>query len=279
MMKYLESYKTNIPIIILVFYSLGYIYLNRYYSRFDISIENYISLTDIIFVTIINLVRLAIIFIFVEFVLVVISTFILKVLYSKKLNPKSDVRLRNKSIYDKYYNLVINKQINGTSFFILLIGLFVSLFIDVDFDIVILFLPFFIIKLHQITNYKNIAERNRMLQYSGLIMYFVLIVCFAIWGHNDGNFAKTSDNLSIIEFSENKTKYNTAADSLSFIGETSLYLFVYEKNSRKTLVLNKQKIFDFKVKDKTLTSEEKEKMAKDAEVQINNFLNKTEKKH
>ncbi len=276
MMKYLESYKTNIPVIILVFYSLGYIYLNRFYSRFDISIENYINLTDIIFVTIVNLVKLAIFFLFIEFVLVLISRFVLKLLYSKKLNPKSDPRLRNQEIYDRYYNLVVYKQINGVSFFILLLGLFIPLLIEIDFSYLILFLPFFIIKTHQITNYENKEEKNRMLQYLGLIMYFLLMICFAIWGHYDGNNVKTSDSQKNIEFRENKILYNTATDSLNFIGETSSYLFIYDKHKRKTLVLNKQKISDFKIKDKTLTSEEKEKMAKDAEIQIDKFLNKTD---
>ncbi len=275
-MKYLESYKTNIPIIILVFYSLGYVYLNRFYSRFDISIENYVNLTDIIFVTIANLVRLSIFFLIVEFVLFVISQIILKLFYSKKLNPKSDSRLKDKAIYDRYYNLLIYNQSNVVSFFILLFGFFIPLLVEIDFSYLLLLLSILIIKIHQITNYKNKKEKNRMRQYLGVMMYVILIIYFAIWGHSEGNNAKTSDNSKTIEFKENNIDYNTETDSLNYIGETSSYLFIYNKNRRETLVLNKENITDFRIKDKTLTAEEKEQMAKDAEMKIDKFLNKTD---
>ena len=125
------------------------------------------------------------------------------------------------------------------------------------------------------TNYENKEEKNRMLQYLGVMMYVLLMICFAIWGHYEGNNAKTSDNSKTIEFKENNIEYNTETDSLNYIGETSSYLFVYNKNRRETLVLNKENITEFKIIDKTLTSEEKEQMAKDAEMQIDKFLNKT----
>lgn len=96
-----------------------------------------------------------------------------------------------------------------------------------------------------------------MIQISLSFLYVILIICFAIWGHIDGNLNKTSKNSSIVEFSENQKSYNTNLDSLNYIGETSSYLFLYDRNNRNSLIFNKQNISNFRIKDVTLTSEEK----------------------
>lgn len=262
MQKYLDNYKSNIPIILLVFYSLGYIYLDRYYSRFNISIENYINLSDIIFVTIRTLVSLSLIYLIIEFCLIIVSMTILRIVYSKDLNYKIRGRIKDKQIYKRYHSIVINKLIhkntNGVSFFIFMIIPFMLVyFIDESIAIFTIFFPFLIIKIYQIIHYEDDEEKNRMIQISLSFLYVILIICFAIWGHIDGNLNKTSKNSSIVEFSENQKSYNTNLDSLNYIGETSSYLFLYDRNNRNSLIFNKQNISNFRIKDVTLTSEEK----------------------
>ena len=284
MKEYLDNYKSNIPIILLVFYSLGYVYLDRYYARFNISIENYVNLTDIIFVTIKTIVSLSLIYLVIEIFLYIISRSILKIIFSKSLNYKIKEKIIKKSVYDRYYSLIIEKQIenqtNGLSFFIFIISPFVLwYFLDESVIIFSLFFPFLIIKIHQITNYENDEERNKMIQFLLILLYVILLICFAIWGHRDGNFNKISDNPSKVEFYENQNSYNTNLDSLNFIGETSSYIFIYDRKNRTSLIFNKGNISNFKIKDITLTPEEKEKMQKETEKKIDSFFNKLKEKH
>lgn len=273
MKEYLDNYKSNIPVIILVFYSLGYIYLERYYSRFNISIENYINLTDIIFVTIKTLVSLSLIYLVIEICLYLISHTLLKIVYSKSLNYKIKGRINNETVYDRYYSIIIEQQIEkqtkGVSFFIFIIIPFVLLyFLDEAVIIFTLFFPFLIIKIYQITHYENDGERNRMMQFLLIFLYIILLICFAIWGHMDGNSNKTTKNSSIVEFCENRDSYNTNLDSLNYIGETSSYLFIYDRKNRTSLIFNKGNISNFKIKDITLSLEEEEKIRKETEMCI-----------
>lgn len=284
MKEYLDNYKSNLPIILLVFYSLGFVYLDRYFARFNISIENYVNLTDIIFVTIKTLVSLSLIYLVIEICLYIISRTTLKIVFSKNLNYKIKRRIKNQIVYDRYYSLIIEKQIvkqtNGLSFFFFIISPFILwYFIDEPVIIFSLFFPFLIIKIHQITNYKNDEERKRMIQFLLVILYVTLLICFAIWGHKDGNFNKISNNPSNVEFYENQNSYNTKLDSLNFIGETSSYLFIYDKKNRTSLIFNKGNISNFKIKDITLTPEEEEKIQKETKMKIDSFFNKLKEKH
>jgi len=275
MEKYINRYKTNVPIVLIVFYSLGYVYLNRYYDRFNISIENYINLTDIIFVTIKSLISLSLIYLVVEICLFIVSRSILKITYRLMVNRETIKRAKKKNIHDRYYSLVIESQTNGLSIFVLIIGSLVLLyFLDDKFIIFSLFFPFLIIKIYQIYHFENDKERKEIGQWTLIVLYIVLLFSFGIWGHLDGDFTKESKSTSFIEFYENQEVYNTKVDSLNYIGETSSYLFLYDKKNRTSLIFNKGNISNFKVKDITLTSEEKKEMIKKGNKDIDDFFNK-----
>ena|SRR5690554_2729957 len=275
MERYINRYKTNIPVILMVFYSLGYVYLNRYYDRFNISIENYVNLTDILFVTLKSLISLLLTYLVVEICLYLVSRSILKIIFPLIINREKIKRAKNKNLYDRYYYLVIESQIKGLSIFVLILGTFVLLyFIEEPFIIFSLFFPFLIIKLYQIYNFENNKERKEIGQVTLIMLYIILLFSFGIWGHLDGNSTKVSNSNSFIEFYENQDSYNTNLDSLNYIGETSSYLFIYDKINRTSLIFNKGNISNFKVKDITLTSEEKKEMIKQGNKEIDAFFNK-----
>lgn len=268
--KYLASYKSNIPIILLIFYSLGYIYLNRYYHQFNISIENYITLTDIIFITVNTIIKLSIIYLIFDFFLLIISNIILKIFYSRKLNHKIKGRVDNNKIYNRYYSLVIKKQIEKqmkyVSFYLSLICLFILLFSLSDkIYIFTIYIPYFLVKIHPISHSKENKNKRIVVQIFLLIFSIMLIISFANLGSIDGLSVKTSQTSKIIEFTENQKYYNVNSDSLNYIGETSSFIFIYDKKNRKSLIFQKNNISNYKIKDTSLTNEEKEELKKETE--------------
>ena len=98
MEKTIEKFKSNIPIFLLIFYSFGYVYLNRFYSRFNISIENYINLTDIIFFAINSLIKITLLFFIIEIILNIASHVILRFYYFRVKDKKGKDKKISKNL-------------------------------------------------------------------------------------------------------------------------------------------------------------------------------------
>lgn len=263
MEKTLEKFKSNIPIIILIFYSLGYVYLNRFYSRFNISIENYINLTDIIFFAINSLIKITLLFFIIEIILSIISIFILKIYY---LSEK-DEKIKEEKI---------DTNLKYASFTIFIIFGFLLNFI-IKGDIVIYFsyfFTFFLVKTFQITHFENKEDKKNMLEFLFIFLYLLLLISFAIWGYKDGNFTKDNECKNEIIFNENDKKFDTSSDTLNFIGETSLYVFLFDNKNRKSLIFQKDKIDNFKINDKSLTEKKEDSLSKAYSKKIDTFFDK-----
>lgn len=275
---HLENYKSNIPILLLIFYSLGYIYLDRYYGCFGIPIVSYINLTDIIFVTIETLIRLVLIYLILEFCLYFSSYIILQIYYSPRFNKKLNKRIATQKVYDRYKSLIVTKKIikkiNGVTLGVFTVIISISGFcIDEGlFTLLSLIFPLFVLKLYQAAIYEHGTDNKRGFQILLIFIYIILIICFAIWGHNNGNDQKSSTTSQVVELYEKEKLYSTSSDSLNYIGETSSYLFMYDKINRYTLIFNKQNISNLKFKDSTLTTEEKQKIQDEREKIVNDFL-------
>ena len=78
------------------------------------------------------------------------------------------------------------------------------------------------------------------------------------------------ESLTKIEFDEKDRHIDTSLDSLNYIGETSQYFFIYNPIKRNTLIFNKNKLSNIKIKDVTPTDEEIKK-------NVDNFIKKVKK--
>lgn len=195
MNKVLETIKSNLTIITLIFYFLGYAYLGVYYFQFDISIVHYINLQDIIFSAISSLVNLVLIYFFVEFILYLIGKFILTSFFHLSIKRKFLNRLGNSSRVQKYLEFRSRKyksdNIKSITFFLLILIAFLFLCITDEWLLVFsFFFPFIIVKSYPISFNKQYEMRVGLnLFYSG-ILTFVFILSFLCWGYMDGNYAK-----------------------------------------------------------------------------------------
>lgn len=283
MNKYLEIFKSNLTLVTLIFYVLGYAYLGMYYFQFDISIVNYINLQDIIFTTINSLVVLILAYLFVEFGLYLIGILILNTIFHFFIERKLLKRLGNNARVQKYIKYRNDKHysdnIKGFTLSLLMLITFLLLyFSDEKTFIFSLFFPFFTIKLYQIIPKEKGEIQSQLNQFFLGLLTFTFILCFAYWGYKDGTALKNSDNGQQIEFKEQSISYSTKSDSLNFIGETNGYLFIYNNKNRQTLIFNKSGISSLKIKDTSPTKEEKKAQEIEAQRKINDFFEQFKQK-
>lgn len=283
MNKYLEIFKSNLTIVTLIFYVLGYTYLGMYYFQFDISIVNYINLQDIIFTTINSLVVLILAYLFIEFGLYLIGILILNTIFHLFIESKFLKRLGNNARAQKYIKFKNEKHysdnIKGTTLSLLMLITFLLLyFSDEKTFIFSLFFPFFIIKLYQIIPKEKGEIQIQLNQFFLGLLTFTFILCFAYWGYNDGTAIKNSDNGQQIEFREQNIAYSTKSDSLNFIGETNGYIFLYNNKNRETLIFSKSGISSLKIKDTSPSKEEKKAQKIEAQRKINDFFEQFKQK-
>lgn len=279
MNKYIELFKSNFSIITLICYVFGYTYLGLFYYQFDISIFLYISFSDILFTTINYLVFLLLIYVITEFLLyflgiIIISTyfsfFISQKIY-KKLGKSDRVKRFIEYRGDKYYS----DNIVATTFTLfMLFSLAVIYLINEKILILSFIFPFILIKTYQLIPKEKGEQQIKLNQFISIIFILILISCFAYWGYSEANNIKVAKSTRELEFKEDNLLFSTKTDSLNFIGETNTYIFLYNKKNRETLIFNKSGISKLKVKDSSLSPEEKKALQKKNQQDIDDFFKK-----
>lgn len=279
MKEHIELLKSNFTIATLIFYVFGYAYLSIYYLQFDISIVNYINVLDILLTSVNFFAILLLICLLIEFGLFFVGLMILNGTFHLFIRTKVVKRLGNSTRAQKYLETKNNKyysdNIKGTTFFVFLLLAFSALYFGSEkIMLASLFLPFFIIKLYQITPKEQGIRQLQLNRFFLGFLTIMLILCFIYWGYIDGISAKENKNGKQLEFKEQDILYNTKSDSLNFVGETNGYIFLYHTKNRETLIFNKMGTTGLKIKDSSPTKDEKEAQQKEAQNKVNEFFEK-----
>lgn len=250
MKKFIDEFSTNVPFYLLSLYSLGYTYFKIYYYNFEIKIEYYVNLTDFIFFSIeILLLILLFFFIFQGALDIIFSLFYEKILFPflvtirRKKNTSKKLIFRFYSIYDKggiYRNYL---------------SFFFTIFFLAAFISIIFFNPprgvyfaFPVISILFFTTNKNEDKKNidYPMRYFGFM--FFCIVGLGFLAKKDSNSVKEEYPQKLIEFSIDDVFYSTKNSEFNLIGETSNYVFLYNKETKESLTFNKSDISIIKTK-------------------------------
>lgn len=277
MRKILDLYKSEFSILILLIYSLGYCYLSFYYKIIGIPIEYYISLSDILFNAIEILVQILILFLAQEIVLKSIAKIIQNIYYSKTLNPKLRVRNLKKDLYERFKRLVINKEkekhLNETILFLFMVlGSLIMIQFTIFKAFVMIYAFFLVVKLFFIIEQKNKKEADENKNLLIPLMLFCLFAVFTVWGLSDIKKVKTGKTNKVVEFRIDNQCYSTADENYNYIGESSTYLFLYDKKNEESLIFNKQNMSDLQYKI-PFSKEENKLLFKSIKETIQNSFN------
>jgi hypothetical protein len=176
--------------------------------------------------------------------------------YFKSLN-----RIRKNKVcgtVEKFYKDNIDSKIDndftGVSILLFIIAcILIAWLTEESLYVITIFFPFFFVKFYFIikeTN-NNTDFVNSAGQFILATVMIILIICFGIWGYIDGReLTEVKNDQQKIEFSQNEKTFSTIKNKdLTYIGETSLYIFIYNLKEDNTLIFNKGSIKDLVVKN------------------------------
>lgn len=221
-LEYVKENMQLFPLLAIAFYSVGFIRLKGYYQAFGIQIENYVSINDLVFQSI-YIFLLIVVFLFVFLVVITIFK------YLTRNFPSNNLVI--------WFMLFLQMT--------LLIVYFISSFIDLEGS------QFLIYAMMVLFIYMIYYEKD----YNGFLNFYslkpfvinILIILFftiGVFGHGlrDGLKNKNNKKDGNISFVYEGDLYSTLHPSLHLIGETSEYIFLFNKVSNRSLVFRKEGI-------------------------------------
>lgn len=270
----IEKYQKYTPFLLLLIYSCSYLHHIVYYDSFWINIPYYINLSDLVFYGINVILGLFILLLVTKFILYIITHFVLVILLNLT-NKKSDnaEEVMNKKIDDNYFfsYLIILFLLtllfaHFTQEYVFSLSMFFALFI-IEFFI-------FIIK----DKRQDHANKKPVLYFLWSAFVLLLLLINIISGFQESSFIKTKKNQNLgpeLSFSLDGVAYSTKLQKdLVLAGETSNYIFLYNKLDKKTLIFHKDKITNLIIYDQELSEEEMKKMMDNSIKQLKSKLTK-----
>ena len=221
-LEYVKENMQLFPLLAIAFYSVGFIRLKGYYQTFGIQIENYVNINDLIFQSIyIFLLMLILLFLF--FLFIKIFEFFTK-----------NVKIENKVIW-----FILFIQI------ILLITYFISSVKNLDGSQYLIYamMVLFFYLIYYEKDYEGFLNYYK-LKSIVVILFLSLFFLIGVFGHGvrDGMAVRQRKKNNNVSFEYKGELYSTLHPSLHLIGETSEYIFLFNKVSNRSLVFRKEGI-------------------------------------
>lgn len=259
MRKIIDFYRNILPLIVLIIYAVGYVFLTNYYTNFGIDIIYYLSLTDILFFSLGMLITLAIILFLVEFGL----TFILMIFSKEKKTNKKD---EEESVKEKVGKSFIQQLVSLLILIVLILVL--AHFTEYDFYLYTILFTLMPIKIS--SSMRAFGKEDKKLKdfeiiFTGSFVSVTLIIVAFLYGNYEARNVKNIDSdifYNKIEFTYENINYSTFEnDTLVFIGQTSNDIFLYNNQTKKSTVYLKNNLKNLKFYDPAvLTKNEKDEV-------------------
>ncbi|SDQ08567.1 hypothetical protein SAMN05421664_0401 [Chryseobacterium soldanellicola] len=246
MKKYFKEYTEHLSAIILLFYILGFSYQYCYYQYFDIKIQYYVALTDIIFQSIGNVLKSAVIFCLINVTLdIIYDLFSAKFLTRAKNKNKYDrMTEQKKKRVDRYFKYSVEKVRPFYTFILLFITMVAGIYIfDDKFYFLLILLPNLIYGTYKIIPKENRESDKTFSSVLGVMLFIILLGSYCYWGYSEASDVSNSYSSKVIK----TDKIYTGDNKHKFIGETSQYIFVLNKNNDVVTVINKGNLNEMNV--------------------------------
>lgn len=238
-----------IPFVFFGLYSLGYAYMKSFYVGVGVNFEYYVSLTDILFFTIDYLIKLVVYWgifeiYFILFFIFFKEFFLLDIIFLKKQKINSLSFLRRFFEFNKlkYYSLVKEVCIMLLAL-VTMFGYMVVIKKENSFFREIVFFSPLAASYFFYYYFREKMKKNLLVILMLFGFYFGGIFSMFAIGINDSKVLSSIKNTVRIEFAYNGENYSTF-DSNKFvlIGDTSNYIFLFDKDSEETIAFRKDNI-------------------------------------
>ncbi|MFC7345973.1 hypothetical protein ACFQO9_04480 [Chryseobacterium zhengzhouense] len=271
MRKYFKEYTEHLSAILLLFYILGFAYQYCYYNYFDIEIQYYVNLTDIIFSAVENLIITFLSLILIEFVFMLLSSTIMHYIYSAK-NSNKYKQSQNKLVsrFDRYVSHLIDRDLKYYSFALYFVVFGTILFlIEEKFYFFSLIFPAFIYRLTTVVRSGALDLYEKIKAGIYVTTFLFLLLFYAFWGFKDAVFVTKSYSRKVIKIG----KLYTGDGVNKFIGESSNYYFILDSKINSVKVINKGDVGEVIFEDNKYRIQE----IKDSDRDLKIFLDQVKK--
>lgn len=264
MKEYLQTFKDYWSFILIAIYSVAYLYNYSYYSYFDVNIFQYTTITDLLFFSIEQIFLIGGLLLLIEIIGIVIAGHFFEWFIYKKVI--SNLRLKTQKVHKKVFytddhaaKIVERFERKNTPLYLFIYSFFIAFF-----SIVLSYLPFLNLTKSVVVTagftyliYKSFKYVRSQSKGSELVKFFAvgsvyvfaiaMIFLQSIWNASDViNEKATEHNLSF----NYQNKLYKIDNTLRFIGETTTYIFLYNKTDESTLIFPKTKVDNLKINAK-----------------------------
>lgn len=245
--KTLLELKEYIPLIALLFYTLGFMYSILYFNYFSININNYNNINDLFFIGSDLLLFIIKKYLVIEITRIILVYYFVKLLINILFIPNKKLESRSNNIVERY-NIRIKKSIiqklktYTTYSFLTLFPVFV-LDCQEEIDDFAIFYSTYLVYATPIskTNKKNTEQKAelylRIIIFIGLLFFY-----FAQQAKNKAvnslQFGKTQ---KVTLFYDNDSQV-TSTDSSKLIGENSNFIFLYDLVNKTSIIYPKSEL-------------------------------------
>ncbi|KAF2334841.1 hypothetical protein [Flavobacterium daemonense] len=263
MIKKLLNYKEYLPIIALIMYGFGYIYQKIFYSHFGIEIEYYTSFSDLLFFTVNFIVFIGFLLLLTEIILMILTHYPLLFFFKHFYKSQRKKYNSDEEFYKKEVEERVEENYTGSSLIILTFILIWAIFFAKEFVYPFsIYFCLFIIKFHKLVKKWNPEDDKidigiSLAEVFTSMFFFFFLLILIFFAFKDAKDLKENKSNKKIEFCDNEKQYSTLLQSnLIYIGETSNYLFLYDKQLKTSSVFNKNNIGNFTIVDPTIITKE-----------------------
>lgn len=261
-------------------YGLGYIYQKIFYFHFGIEIEYYTSFSDLLFFTVNFIIFIGFLLFLTEIILMILTHYPL--LFFFKYFYKSQRKKYNSEV--EFYKKEVEKRAEdnytGLSLVVLTVIFIWSILFTKEFVYPFsIYFCLFIIKFHKLVKKWN-PENDKidigisLAELSTSMFFFFFLIILIFFAFKDAKDLKETKSIKKVEFYDNEKQYSTLLQSnLVYIGETSNYLFLYDKKLKTSSVFNKNNIKNFIIVDPTIITNKEMEEIKSTKNLIKNFIN------
>ena len=230
-------WKVDLKWIALAFYALGFIYSISYYSWFDISIIHYLSLSEILLLSIHEVTRAIVILLF----LLVFAGLLYPIFLKRLMGKKTLFWLKRRHVIEKKKNKFT--ELDFTVILYLWFALVVVLIVVVLLGRMNLTNAFFLGVFGFCLPLLMVRDND---QFQPIYLFFsVLFVMAGLKGAYDAEAIESSEKLVSFVYLENY--YNTLhCSQYSFIGETSSTIFLFDNHQEVTLIFDRGDVVQLK---------------------------------
>ena len=254
MKEYLQTFKEYWSFILIAIYSVAYLYNYLYFSFFSVNVFQYTAISDLLFFSVEQILFISILLLIFESAGIFLVDHFFNFFIYKKIIEKLKIKVKAKKIAysgEEVAKIVKKMEDRKTPTYLLYYAFFLS-FLSVFLSylplinltksvVVTAGFAYLILRLFYLAK-KRTADTAllKVFAFGAVYIYAILMLCLqSTWNASDVINEKITEHHLSFDYLGKSYKVE---HTLRFIGETSTYIFLYNKTEESTLIFPKTKI-------------------------------------